>query len=184
MVVPWIGFPLSRLLDMVPPSPDAQYVRFESYAVRQTASAYSTYQWPYVEALTLAEARNELAFVAVGIFQQPLPPQVGTLRKIRSEYKVSRLFTQNLKPARSIWYLRSSARGAQRARGRGSGGSRCRRRWGVLKAKEARTRPEREFRSWKCIVHFLYWVEYVYPMHLRVTVSCKKLPALKMRNTW
>ncbi|GAQ90908.1 oxidoreductase [Klebsormidium nitens] len=77
MVVPWIGFPLSRLLDMVPPSADAQYVRFESYAVRATASAFSAYQWPYVEALTLAEARNELAFVAVGIFQQPLPPQNG-----------------------------------------------------------------------------------------------------------
>jgi sulfoxide reductase catalytic subunit YedY len=81
MVVPWIGFPLSKLLEILPPAADAKYVRFESFydvreATNQRHRDFSTYEWPYVEGLTLEEAQNELAFVAVGIFQQPLPPQV------------------------------------------------------------------------------------------------------------
>jgi len=30
MLVPWVGFPLSRLLDLVEPAPEARFVRFES----------------------------------------------------------------------------------------------------------------------------------------------------------
>jgi sulfoxide reductase catalytic subunit YedY len=37
----------------------------------------TTYPWPYQEGLTLAEATNELAFIATGIYGAPLPKQNG-----------------------------------------------------------------------------------------------------------
>jgi methionine sulfoxide reductase catalytic subunit len=35
------------------------------------------YPWPYIEALTMDEAANELAFVSTGLYGKPLPPQNG-----------------------------------------------------------------------------------------------------------
>jgi sulfoxide reductase catalytic subunit YedY len=35
------------------------------------------YPWPYLEALTMEEARNELAFISTGLYGKPLPPQNG-----------------------------------------------------------------------------------------------------------
>ena len=80
MVVPWTGFPLRSLLDLVRPRADARFVRFESF--HRPSEAWGQrlrlfYPWPYTEGLSLAEARNELAFVATGIYGQPLPKQHG-----------------------------------------------------------------------------------------------------------
>jgi sulfoxide reductase catalytic subunit YedY len=79
MVVPWTGFALADLVGKVEPLPSARFVRFESFhrpseAVRQ---ARKFEPWPYVEGLTLAEAVNELAFIATGIYGQPLLKQHG-----------------------------------------------------------------------------------------------------------
>ncbi len=79
MVVPWTGFPLSELVRLAGPKAEAKYLRVESFmnpevAPRQSASAYP---WPYVEGLTLPEAMNDLAFLAVGIYGKPLPTQHG-----------------------------------------------------------------------------------------------------------
>jgi sulfoxide reductase catalytic subunit YedY len=35
------------------------------------------YPWPYVEALTMAEATNELPFLATGMYGKPMPKQDG-----------------------------------------------------------------------------------------------------------
>ena len=79
MAVPWTGFPLAALLRRVEPMPDARFVRFTSFdrpaeASRQASRAYP---WPYTEGLTLAEAGNELAFLAVGMYGHPLLKQHG-----------------------------------------------------------------------------------------------------------
>lgn len=79
MAVPWTGFPFQRFLDFVAPLAKARYVRMVTAA--RPAEMPGWYQtrrvFPYYEALSLAEASNELAFLATGIYGHPLPNQHG-----------------------------------------------------------------------------------------------------------
>lgn len=79
MVIPWDGFPLAKLLDLVQPKTDAKYVRFTSFfdPANCPAQRSKDFPWPYTEGLTLAEARNELAFLAVGLYGKSLRNQNG-----------------------------------------------------------------------------------------------------------
>lgn len=79
MVIPWVGFPMSKLLDEVEPTSGAKFVRFESiYAPdKMPGQRGGWYSWPYVEGLRLDEAMNDLAIFATGLYGQPLPPQDG-----------------------------------------------------------------------------------------------------------
>jgi sulfoxide reductase catalytic subunit YedY len=79
MVIPWRGFPISRILDEVDPKAEAKFVRFETlYDEAQFPGLSSPwYQWPYVEGLRLDEAQNDLAILATGIYGEDLLPQNG-----------------------------------------------------------------------------------------------------------
>ncbi|MFN2179216.1 MAG: protein-methionine-sulfoxide reductase catalytic subunit MsrP [Candidatus Promineifilaceae bacterium] len=79
MVIPWLGFPLARLLNEVEPTADAKYVRFETlYDPQQFPGQKSPwYQWPYVEGLRLDEAMNDLAILSTGLYGEDLLPQNG-----------------------------------------------------------------------------------------------------------
>ncbi len=79
MVIPWMGFPLAKLLQEVDPTSDAKYVRFETlYDPDQMPGQKSRwYEWPYVEGLTVDEAMNDLALLATGIYGESLLPQNG-----------------------------------------------------------------------------------------------------------
>ncbi len=79
MAVPWSGFPLRDLVAFARPLAAASYLRMESFLDADVAPGQrqSWYPWPYVEGLTLAEATNELAFIATGIYGKPLPDQNG-----------------------------------------------------------------------------------------------------------
>jgi sulfoxide reductase catalytic subunit YedY len=75
MVVPWTGFPLAKLLRRAEPLPEARYVRFVSFD--RPRQANRSLPWPYTEGLTLAEATNELVFLASGMYGHPLLKQHG-----------------------------------------------------------------------------------------------------------
>ena len=79
MCVPWTGFSLASLVQAADPLPTAKYVRFETFLRPAEAAQQQdkNYPWPYQEGLTLAEATNELAFIATGIYGAPLPKQNG-----------------------------------------------------------------------------------------------------------
>lgn len=79
MVIPWMGFPLSKLLNEVEPTSDAKYVRFETiYDPEQMPGQKSPwFQWPYVEGLRLDEAMNDLAILSTGLYGEELLPQNG-----------------------------------------------------------------------------------------------------------
>ena len=79
MVIPWIGFPLSRLLAMVEPMSAAKYVAFETYYdVKQMPdSRFAGIDLPYVEGLRLDEALNPLTILATGLYGKTLPNQNG-----------------------------------------------------------------------------------------------------------
>mgnify|MGYP001766224550 CR=1 FL=1 len=79
MVIPWTGFPLAELVKMASPKAEAKYLRMETFhdpAVARMQSA-PQYPWPYVEGLTIEEATNELAFLAVGAYGKSLEKQNG-----------------------------------------------------------------------------------------------------------
>ena len=80
MDVPWIGFPLRKLIEASQPLSKARYVRFVSFLDKEEApgqSRYNWYAWPYYEGLTLAEAMHELTLATVGIYGHELPKQQG-----------------------------------------------------------------------------------------------------------
>lgn len=79
MVIPWVGFPLSRILDQVQPMSSAAYVAFESLADAKQMPNIRTdvLDWPYVEGLRLDEAMHPLTILSVGLYGQTLLPQNG-----------------------------------------------------------------------------------------------------------
>ena len=79
MVIPWLGFPLAKLLEEVEPKSEAKYVYFEAlYDPQQMPGQQDGYfDWPYVEGLRLDEARHNLTILATGIEGKPLLPQSG-----------------------------------------------------------------------------------------------------------
>jgi len=79
MVIPWVGFPLSKLLAEVEPSSDAKFVRFETVfnPDEMPGQKQPLYPWPYQEGLRLDEAMNDLAILATGLYGGELPAQNG-----------------------------------------------------------------------------------------------------------
>lgn len=79
MVIPWVGFPLSKLLAQVEPQSNAKYVRFETLLDPQQMPGQRDgyFKWPYAEGLRLDEATHDLTILATGLYGKPLPPQDG-----------------------------------------------------------------------------------------------------------
>jgi sulfoxide reductase catalytic subunit YedY len=81
MVVPWIGFPLSALLQRFEPTGDAKYVEFRTLyrrsEMRGTRSFTSIIDWPYREGLRMDEAMHPLTLMSVGMYGKTLPNQNG-----------------------------------------------------------------------------------------------------------
>jgi sulfoxide reductase catalytic subunit YedY len=79
MVIPWNGFPLSKLLEVVEPTSQAKYVRFETLLDpdQMPGVGYPVLDWPYVEGLRLDEAMHDLTILATGLYGKDLPPQNG-----------------------------------------------------------------------------------------------------------
>ena len=79
MVIPWVGFPLAKLLDQVQPLSQAKFVAFETLAdPKQMPGLRSdVLDWPYVEGLRLDEATHPLTILASCLYGETLPPQNG-----------------------------------------------------------------------------------------------------------
>lgn len=79
MVIPWIGFPLSKLLDEVEPTSQANYVAFQTLfdPNRMPNQRTGVLDWPYIEGLRLDEAMHHLTILATGLYGETLPPQDG-----------------------------------------------------------------------------------------------------------
>ena len=79
MAVPWIGFPLNLLVDFAEPLEHARYLKMTSFLMPNFAPGQRQHwlPWQYTESITIAEAKNPLAMIAMGMFKKPLPPQNG-----------------------------------------------------------------------------------------------------------
>jgi methionine sulfoxide reductase catalytic subunit len=89
MTVPWSGFPLKALVDYARPLASAQYVVMQTFQDPSMAPGQREfwYPWPYVEGLTMAEATNELAFIATGLYGKPIPKQDGAPLRLATPWK-------------------------------------------------------------------------------------------------
>ena len=79
IVVPWIGIPLSTLLNQVKPTGKAKFVAFESFYDPQVmlSPRKAGIEFPYVEGLRLDEAMHPLTLLAVGMYGETLLNQNG-----------------------------------------------------------------------------------------------------------
>ena len=89
MVVPWIGFPLSVLINQVQPKGNAKYVEFVTLAdkAQMPGLRSSVLDWPYVEGLRLDEAMHPLTLLTFGAFGEILAPQNGAPLRITIPWK-------------------------------------------------------------------------------------------------
>ncbi|TWB52754.1 protein-methionine-sulfoxide reductase catalytic subunit MsrP [Nitrospirillum viridazoti] len=90
MAVPWMGFPLAKLVAFAKPLSSATYVELQTFG-RDTYAAPGLrqpfYPWPYVEGLTMAEATNDLAFISTGLYGKPLQGQNGAPLRLTLPWK-------------------------------------------------------------------------------------------------
>jgi methionine sulfoxide reductase catalytic subunit len=79
MVIPWVGFPLHKLLEVVEPQAEAQFVAFETVVQPESMEGVNSpmFPFPYLEGLRLDEALHDLTLLATGLYDEPLPPQNG-----------------------------------------------------------------------------------------------------------
>lgn len=91
MVIPWIGFPIKKLLEKVEPLSNARYVAFQTFypgsnPVGQKlpegnngmqSSLFAGIRFPYVEGLRIDEAMHPLAILSTGLYGKVLPNQNG-----------------------------------------------------------------------------------------------------------
>ncbi|WP_119459132.1 protein-methionine-sulfoxide reductase catalytic subunit MsrP [Rhodospirillaceae bacterium SYSU D60014] len=89
ITIPWSGFPLKALVDFAKPLGSAKYLVMETFLNPEVASGQRAvwYPWPYVEGLTMAEATNELAFIATGLYGKPIPKQNGAPLRLAVPWK-------------------------------------------------------------------------------------------------
>ena len=89
MAVPWSGFPLADLVKLARPSAGAKYLVMETFkdATMAPGQKQFWYPWPYTEGLTLAEATNELTFIASGLYGKPIPKQNGAPLRLAVPWK-------------------------------------------------------------------------------------------------
>jgi sulfoxide reductase catalytic subunit YedY len=83
MVIPWIGFPLSALINQVEPTGNAKFIQFvtlhdpKRMPGQQKSIFGNVLDWPYVEGLRMDEAMQPLAILSVGLYGEVLPSQNG-----------------------------------------------------------------------------------------------------------
>ena len=89
MVIPWAGFSLSKLLDVVEPASGAKFVAFETLLDprRMPGQRSDVLNWPYVEGLRMDEAMHPLTLLASGIYGRALPPQDGAPIRLVTPWK-------------------------------------------------------------------------------------------------
>ena len=89
MVIPWMGFSLSKLLNKVSIKNTAKFVEFESvYDPEQMkGQRYPVLNWPYREGLRIDEAMHPITTVVTGLYGKTLPNQNGAPLRIFVPWK-------------------------------------------------------------------------------------------------
>jgi sulfoxide reductase catalytic subunit YedY len=89
MVIPWVGFPLSVLINKSEPLSKAKYVEFTTVldSKQMPGQRRSVLDWPYIEGLRMDEAMHPLAILAFGMYGEALPNQDGAPLRVVVPWK-------------------------------------------------------------------------------------------------
>src|SRR4030088_2506092 len=89
IVVPWVGFSLSELIQRADPLPKAKFVEFTTlFDMKQMPGQRgSVLDWPYVEGLRMDEAMHPLALLCFGMYGEVLPNQDGAPLRVVVPWK-------------------------------------------------------------------------------------------------
>jgi sulfoxide reductase catalytic subunit YedY len=79
MVIPWVGFSLSHLIQRARPLGSAKFISFVTLAdpAQMPGLNSPVLDWPYREGLRMDEARHPLTLLSLGLYGQTLPAQNG-----------------------------------------------------------------------------------------------------------
>jgi len=89
MVIPWMGFSLSKLLNKVSIKNSAKFVEFECIydPLQMKGQKYPVLNWPYREGLRIDEAMHPITTVVTGLYGKSLPNQNGAPLRIFVPWK-------------------------------------------------------------------------------------------------
>ena len=89
MAIAWSGFPFAKLVDFARPLDSAKYVQMQTFMDAKMAPEQrkTWFPWPYTEGLTIAEATNELAFLASGAYGHAMAKQHGAPLRLAVPWK-------------------------------------------------------------------------------------------------
>ena len=89
MVIPWVGYSLSHLIERVQPQGSAKFVEFTTVADADTMPGVRgrVLDWPYTEGLRLDEALHPLALLTFGMYGAVLPKQNGAPLRVVVPWK-------------------------------------------------------------------------------------------------
>jgi sulfoxide reductase catalytic subunit YedY len=89
IVVPWVGFSLSELINKAKPTSKAKFVEFTTILDMQQMPGQRGHvlDWPYVEGLRMDEAMHPLALLCFGMYGEALPNQDGAPLRVVVPWK-------------------------------------------------------------------------------------------------
>ena len=104
MVVPWLGYSLSHILQASQPKGSAKYVSFVTHLDEKAMPglAMSGLDWPYQEGLRIDEAMHPLTMMVFGMYGKTLPAQNGAPLRLMVPWKYG------FKSAKSLVTIRVS----------------------------------------------------------------------------
>jgi sulfoxide reductase catalytic subunit YedY len=79
MVIPWLGFPLSKFIADLEPTSNAKFVEFKTLfdPEQMPGQRRRILDWPYVEGLRMDEAMHPLTILSTGLYGKELLNQNG-----------------------------------------------------------------------------------------------------------
>jgi len=89
MVIPWLGFPLNKILKKVSPTSKAKFVKFTSILdpEQMIGQRFPILDWPYREGLRIDEAMHDLTILVTGLYGKELPNQNGSPLRLMVPWK-------------------------------------------------------------------------------------------------
>ena len=89
MVIPWLGFPLNKILKKVSPTNKAKFVKFISILdpEQMIGQKFPILDWPYKEGLRIDEAMHDLTILVTGLYGKRLPNQNGAPVRLMVPWK-------------------------------------------------------------------------------------------------
>ena len=89
MIIPWLGFPLNKILKKVSPTSNAKFVKFTSVLdpEQMVGQRFPILDWPYKEGLRIDEAMHDLTILVNGLYGKKLPNQNGSPLRLMVPWK-------------------------------------------------------------------------------------------------